>query len=410
MSNTKANPFRQVWAAKPEAAEAISLAAVDASIGIQTLKTAPLRRSLFGGRAAAPLLPKDAALQNVIPAPTAKKLPATQTLPAVLPLLKRVAPSALAAPTNVAVVPPRVGNFLQVAEHASLDLRKACNSIKRMAAIASVAAELDIEIALVAEKAEALTLEVLTSLGYDATDSVRMGSAIPMVMEAVCVMLAESARNGDDPITNSGRIAPALVEIARSKFMARAIERSWPDDIDAGMAINISAVHALAPVSLEAMSFAFFQPIAPIMKEASQKLFATVQIAVDDRSPQGTSSSSKLMFTQSLLQSGGRVLAAVWRQVADELIEAINALPSDKRRARVGDLVAAAPQSALEPVITQFNAIFGAMLEATRPMDCNRCAMADAAVRDVATPVTLIPAPEVTTPRSVLTRRVAGRA
>lgn len=269
-----------------------------------------------------------------------------------------------ARPTGTAqsVGGPGLGSFLRAPDTAARDVMRVCNQIKRMASLVVTASESGHGIDKVLEKAEDLTETVLDVLGYDKTEPQRLDSVRPMIMEAVCALMADAAKAGEDPLNEQSPIASALISVARSRGMARAIDRAWPTGVEEAAAVRVAAVNALTPVTLEALSFDFFHPHGELMKESAAILYEVVQQTVVTHTPEAATDASKMVLTQSLLQSGGRVMASVWNMVADDLIDEVNGLSDTDRRARIEMVKTMSSKDVLKPVREKFSQVFAEMV------------------------------------------------
>lgn len=278
---------------------------------------------------------------------------------------------------------PGIGSFLRAPDTAARDVMRVCNQIKRMASLVVTAAESGHQIEAVLARAEELTETVLDVLGYDSTDTQRLDSVRPMIMESVCSLMADSAKAGEDPLNQESPLASALISVAKSRGMARAIDRAWPTGVEEAAAVRVAAVNALTPVTIEALDFDFFHAHGELMKESAAILYEVVQQTVVSYTPEAATDASKMVLTQSLLQSGGRVMASVWRTVADEMIEDLNSLNDVVRRARIDTIKTMTPKQVLNPVKEKFAQVFAEMVVASDQILDKKGALSNKVVRNV---------------------------
>lgn len=254
--------------------------------------------------------------------------------------------------------------FLRNADTAALDIRKVCNTIKRTAAIAAAATAGGIDPQELADTVEAATNRVLEGVGYDTSDDSRMASAIPMVTEAISTMMASSIGAGATLRESAAEAADTLIALSRNRSAVRAIERSWPDDMDSSLAISICASGAMAGVASEAATFNFNKDTNATLKEAATALYGAVQLAADAAAPAGTPRAARMTLTLSLLQTAGKLMATAWRLEADQTIEEVNALPPAQRKARIASMEAASAAQAIAPVLARFKGMLDDTLAA----------------------------------------------
>lgn len=263
---------------------------------------------------------------------------------------------------------PGLGSFLHAPDTAARDVMRVCNQIKRMASLVVTASQSGHKIEALTARAEELTETVLDVLGYDNTEPQRLDSVRPMIMESVCALMADAAKAGEDPLNENSNIAAALISIARSRGMARAIDRAWPSGVEEAAAVRVAAVNALTPVTLEALSFDFFHPHGELMKESAAILYEVVQQTVVEHAPEAATNASKMVLTQSLLQSAGRVMASIWNVVSEQTIEDLNSLDNTERNSAVAAMKAMSTKDVLKPVKERFGRLFGEMVVASDQM------------------------------------------
>lgn len=273
------------------------------------------------------------------------------------------APGAAGGAATPAAAKP--ANFLHAAHTAGRDVMRVCNQIKRLSSLVVTASASGRNVDAILAQAEELTDAVLDGLGFDSGNPTRQDAVRPMVMEAVCCLMSDMARAGQDPLGSADAIRSALLATAKSRGMARAIDRDWPAGVDESTAVRVAAVNALTPVQLEAQSFDFFHEPEHLMKEAAAALYEVVHSAVEKAAPGAATHASRMVLTQSFLQSGGKIMAAVWAAHAEEMIRGLNALPSSQRTGRVAEITAMSVKDVIRPIRDEFDQSFTQMVEAS---------------------------------------------
>lgn len=253
---------------------------------------------------------------------------------------------------------PKLGDFMKRPHDAAIDVMRVCNQIKRMSSLAIAASVTGHPVEVILEKAQGLTDTVLDVLGFDARNPDRLDAVRPMMMEAVCSMMADAAKDGDDPLSADGSIEKALISVARSRGMARAIDRAWPVGVDDTAALRVAAINALTPVMLETMNFDFFHDRDELLREAGSILYEVVHIAVQRTAPESATPASRMVLTQSLLQSGGRVLGAVWSEAANKAITEVHALNEQDLRVHQAKMKSVPTKELLQSVRKEFTEVF----------------------------------------------------
>lgn len=272
--------------------------------------------------------------------------------------------SAAGAPT-----PPRLRMLSGVAE-ASVDVRKACNGIKRMAAIGAASMMTRLDAKQVAGAAERMALDTLVAIGFDVSDEKRLEHVLPMMMEATSIVIADAAWHISDKANAAEELGQAtkfgaklLSDVARSRAVAKMVEPAYPGDMDSIVALRLTAASAMAQVVVEIADFDFAHPAADCVKEAGKVLVKAATEAAAKLAPEQASPASRLMLTQSLIQSAAKVYSASWRAVSGAEMGRLDAMTEAAREAALVDMEKAGLSTLLAPVNKRFAVAFGAIAD-----------------------------------------------
>ena len=251
---------------------------------------------------------------------------------------------------------------------ASIDVRKACNAIKRMASLgsASMVSGLDPKEAI--EASRKMAYSVLESIGFNVDDPVRVASVMPMMIEATSAVIADAARNAPGGTFGTKELATAaalgvaaLSEIAKSRVVAKMLEADWPSDIDHVTALRLAAASAMALVAVEVAEFDFMHSPAECIKESGKIVVRAATEASAAISPARSSAAARLTLTQSLINSAAKLYAAAWRAVAAEQSNRLDALSDTDVKAELDAMERAPISGLLSPVNKRFVASFQAV-------------------------------------------------
>jgi len=270
---------------------------------------------------------------------------------------------------------PQRTNILTRTVDAGIDVRKACNTIKRMTSIctASMVSGLDPNAAV--EASREMAVQVLQSIGFNIEDEPRLESVLPMMMEATSLVLADSARKGTGrefdisdlrKAASSGVIA--LSAVAKSRIVAKMIEPAWPTDIDAITALRLSASAAMAHISIEVSEFDFMHSATECIKEAGKTVIKAATEASAAMAPLKTPASARLTLTQSLISSASKMYAAAWHSEAKEQSSYLDSLTEIDVGLKLDQMEKASLSTLLIPVNAKFTAAFGAVISSANEM------------------------------------------
>lgn len=263
---------------------------------------------------------------------------------------------------------PQRTRLLSGVAEASVDIRKACNGIKRMSSAAAAAMMTGLDAKQVAGAAERMAFEVLRSIGFDITDQKRLEHVLPMMMEATSLVIADAAWHISDKVRAAEELAAAtklgiavMTEVAKSRAVAKMVEPAYPADIDSTVALRLTAASAMAHVMVEIVDFDYAHTPSDCAKEAGKVLVKAALLASDLLSPGPASPASRLMLTQSLIQSAAKVYAAAWRASASREIARLDSMGPSEQSAALTAMGKTPLSSLLAPLNSKFTATFSAI-------------------------------------------------
>lgn len=233
---------------------------------------------------------------------------------------------------------PRKGSFLSDPEVAGLDLRKACNVVKRAANVAAAALAEKVQPEHVSSFVDKVAVGVLEGLGI--VDFNRSAAILPMALDATTVVVCDAIRFGDVDLSPE-KVSPtvdAILSVLKMKAVAKMSDDMWVGDMDAGITARMAATSALAVVSVEVQGFDFYAGAATAMKLASTEIVSACLEMVNDLSPAAASARDKLIFFQSLIRSTATVYAACWHAEAKRVFEELQAQTPAQAEIAANDL------------------------------------------------------------------------
>jgi hypothetical protein len=292
---------------------------------------------MFGNRKPATVsAPPAPAVRVPEPVPTQAPVPA----PVPVTVAETPAPAAPApvksAPKPASAPVVRKGSFLADVEKADGDIYKGCNGIKRMGSVAAAAIFMDAEPEQVARVVERVSDTTIQAFGFNLDDREKLGAVSAMVMEPVAAIVAQAARNDlsiEDLQDVSVKLSRAVIATAQLRPVQRAVEQRWPADLDSSTMMKLSACLALTPIAVEAEEFDFFCGPSVCLKEAARLVVEHALEIADRFAPENASDGARLVLSQSIIQSAGRLYAACYRREAQRVRASIAALPNDRRAA-----------------------------------------------------------------------------
>lgn len=284
-------------------------------------------------------------------------------------------PRATAAPARaVAPVVSQRKDIISGIVDASVDVRKACNAIKRMASLGSASMVSGLDPKEAVEASRKMAYSVLDSIGFNVGDPVRVESVMPMMIEATSAVIADAARSAPGGTFGSKELEAAAVlgvaalsEIAKSRVVAKMLEADWPSDIDHVTALRLTAASAMALVAIEVAEFDFMHSPAECIKESGKIVVRAATEASVAISPARSSSAARLTLTQSLINSAAKIYAAAWRAVAAEQSDRLDALGDADVKAELDAMERAPIAGLLAPVnkrfLTSYQAVIAGAIE-----------------------------------------------
>lgn len=227
---------------------------------------------------------------------------------------------------------PRKMTFLTDPALAGTDIRKACNGIKRAAAVTAAAITSGADVDTITQYVNDVAIGVLDRIGI--ADARRSDAVLSMVIEAVSTVVSDSILFGDQNTLKSdvARTVDGIVSTLRMKAISRMIEGQWPTDMDAVLSARIAAATSMASVAVEVETFDFFANRDACMKEAAAVINRKVVEVMEELVPPAAASHDRLTFYQSLIKSAAHVYAACWCTEARQHFKKYSALNNDDAR------------------------------------------------------------------------------
>ena len=270
---------------------------------------------------------------------------------------------------------PRRTRVLSGVAEATIDVRKACNGIKRMSSLGAASMVMGMDPKRTVAAAEAMAFDVLKSIGFDVSDETRLEAVLPMMMEATALVIADAAYHADkegltqEPLLNASKFGVGVLsEIAKSRVVAKMVEPSYPGDMDAVVALRLTAASAMAQVAVEIAEFDFAHTPADCIKECGKVVVKAAMDAASKLAPSQASPGTRLMLSQSLIQSASKVYAASWRAIAEMEAARLDSLNDDARNASLDAMEATPLTTLLAPVNQRFASAFGAIAETAKEL------------------------------------------
>lgn len=252
-------------------------------------------------------------------------------------------------------------SFLSGSEDADFDIRKACNTLKRMTAVATACTLTGADPQEMAARVEEIAVEVLRNLGFSTDNLSQMGALLGMVCEPISLVVAEAALVGataDELRESAHRIVAAMTGLARSKGATKLIVERYPLEITTATALRMSAAAAITPVALEVGVFDFCIGEPRCIKEASRVIMDAAFEAADFLAAEESSSQARAMLTQSLLHSAGKMYATCYRIEANVTQDALEAMTDGEQAAALELLAHQKPVNALQAASNRFHTLF----------------------------------------------------
>lgn len=264
-------------------------------------------------------------------------------------------------------------HILSGASESAVDVRKACNGIKRTASLSAAAMLTGIDPKRSVELAESMAMTALRSAGFDVSDEVRLASVLPMMIEASCIVLADAAhRAGRTALAGSALDEAAMngvatiVEVIKSRSVAKMSEQAYPSDMDAVIALRLTAAAAVTHVAVEISEFDFAHSAVACIREAGKVVVNAALEAAENLAPKQASNASRLMLSQSLIHSAAKVYGATWKAVAREEMTRMNGLSDFEWNAEMDAMGKSSLALLLVPINARFSAAFVAISDVAR--------------------------------------------
>lgn len=257
------------------------------------------------------------------------------------------------------------GNLISGSLAAAVDVRYACNGIKRMAALGSAAVISGADPSFLAEASERLAYRVLRDIGFASADDERLASIMPMMLEATALVVADIAKNLGQAHLDRAALEKVvdvggklLTDVAKSRAVARLVEPSWAARPDAVIALRMTTATAIAHVAVEVAEFDFMHPAAECVKEASRVVVAAALQATKTVGQKELPDAVRLMLTQNLIQAASKIYAAFWRAEAGHLCRELDCMGDAARDSKLDQMAATPVKELLEQINRRFEASF----------------------------------------------------
>lgn len=262
-----------------------------------------------------------------------------------------------------------------VSGHASarMDVRKASNGIKRLAALSSAAVLTGWKPDQAVSAAEKVAFDVLRTAGFDPEDGSRSDAVLSLMLEATSVVLADAASRaqyfsqgaeGIERFSSAG--AEMLTAVVKSRMVARLVEPAYPADLDAMITLRVIAAAASAQIAVEVAEFDYIHPPADCIREASKAMVKAAMDATDKIVPPKASRDARLQLTQTLMGACAKVYAAVWRACALDEAARLDAMNDVAREAALEAMSKEPLSKLLAPVHRRFELTFAGVIAAGR--------------------------------------------
>lgn len=260
------------------------------------------------------------------------------------------------------------GDLVSGAANAAIDVRKACNTIKRMTSIGTAAMVSGIDPKAAVEASREMAMALLRGIGFNTTDDAKLSSVMPMMMEATSVFLADAARNapnntfGTKELKNASAAGVKILgEVTKSRMVTKMIEPAWPNDIDSVTALRLTTSAAMAHVAIEIVEFDFMHSSSECIREAGKVIVKAATEASLAMVSSKTSQTSRLTLTQSLITSASKIYAAAWRAEALDQVVFFDSMEDAEIDAKLNESEKTALPILLASVNKRFATLFAAV-------------------------------------------------
>lgn len=269
------------------------------------------------------------------------------------------------ASKNAKTLPVGRSNFLSGPMEANLDIRKACNVLKRTALLSSACALTGSNPSEMTEFVERISNDILQRLGFSSNDQHRMGVLLSMISEPVSLVVAESALLGattDEILAAGANFVKNMVELAQSKVTNKIITEHYPNDLTGAIALRMTSATSMTQLAVETAHFCFYQQPEKIIKEASQHVTRAAYDAAIFIAGENATSNSRTVLAQSLMQSGGKIYAACFRSIAAGVLDSLNMMNAEEKDIAALKMKNCKPGDVLKDVTKMFHDLFDACI------------------------------------------------
>lgn len=262
-------------------------------------------------------------------------------------------------------VPGRRGDFLTATYNADQDIRNTCNALKRLSSIVSASVATGCDFGELLNEVESISEEILQSFGFDADQLETGPSLMGMVADPVSRVVAEAAKAavsvGEMAAIRQNTVR-AIAGLAKSKFVGRMVGQQFPQDISIVAALRVSAATSVATVASETALFDFYIGANRCIREAAIRINEAAFAAADYLAPSDASQASRVVLTQSLLQSAGTIYGSCFKQESVNMDRWLTSLEVDERRRQIDQLSRSSPDQVLAKVNDGFQLRFDAVV------------------------------------------------
>lgn len=228
---------------------------------------------------------------------------------------------------------PSRSRFMSAQDDAGADIRRVCNSIKKLTKVGSVSVFTGRDYRELQSYVDDICLEVLDKLGFNTQDQHRMAVLLAMISEPVSGVVADAIKQGADFLKMkelAPKVVTNIVDIAKSTANSKMLNEQYPADMDITAALRVAMAVAFTGVASEFRKYDFLYDAGKCTKEASSIVLKTTLEAVKYLTPEHASAASKSILTQSLLTSNSNLYAACVQAAARFEIKAHEGLSSEQ--------------------------------------------------------------------------------
>lgn len=244
---------------------------------------------------------------------------------------------------------------------ANKDIRIICNGIKKTTALAAACVLTNIDAETICKQTDDISNKIIGKLGLSSSDTKSQESLLAIISEPVSLTLRDAALMGatsQEICAMGDKLVETMTSLARSKTVSQQISTRYASDIHSAIALRMTASAALAGVASEISEFDFFIGATNCMKEASKDITQMAFESADFLNLENSSVATRVMLTQSMITSAGKLYSACYRSVADKVRSEIESLPLDQALIKKAEMNKIKPKEALNDVTEKFTMLF----------------------------------------------------